>query len=251
MKHPVMHFEIMGQDAPKLRNFYADVFGWNVAAPIPDSPIQYSLVDPVPGFHRGISGGIGKAPEGYDGHVTFYVVVDDMESAFARIEERGGKRMMGPDKVPNGPVIRLFCDPEGHTIGLVDPGEDMRDAPLELVPFIFFYGRCEEALDFYKGAIGGNYEIVARQDDKVQYATFSGCGIAFKASDGMTRRAIDPNEANVTLALNAPGATRALEIFAALSERGTVITSFGDARWGGKFGALHDRFGTAWFVTAP
>ena len=180
-----MHFEIMGQDAPKLRNFYADVFGWNVAAPIPNYEVQYSLVDPVPGFQRGISGGIGKAPAGYDGHVTFYVVVDNMESAFAKIEEHGGSRMMGPDKVPNGPVIGLFRDPEGHTIGLVDPGDDMRNAPMELVPFIFFYGRCEEALEFYKNALGGSYEIRVREGDRVQYATFNAFGISFKASDGM------------------------------------------------------------------
>ena len=253
-----MHFEIMGQDAPKLRNFYADVFGWNVAAPIPDYQVQYSLVDPVPGFQRGISGGIGKAPEGYDGHVTFYVVVDNIESAFAKIEEHGGSRMMGPDKVPNGPVIGLFRDPviglfrdpEGHTIGLVDPGDDMRNAPMELVPYMFFYGRCEEALEFYKNALGGNYEIVARDGDKVQYATFNALGISFKASDGMTTRAVDPDEGNVTLALTVHDAARAAEIFGALSESGTVMTPFGDAQWGGKFGALHDRFGTEWFVAA-
>ncbi len=245
-----MHFEIMGHDAPRLRNFYADVFGWNVAAPIPESEVQYSLVDPVPGLQRGIGGGIGKAPDGYDGHVTFYVVVDDVESAFAKIEEHGGSRMVGPDKVPNGPVIGLFRDPEGHTIGLVDPGSDMRNASLELTPFIFFYGRCEEALEFYKTALGGNYEIVMREGDKVQYATFTGSGIAFKASDGMATRAIDVDEGNVTLALNAPDAMRAAEIFSALSDGGSVITPYGDAQWGGKFGAVHDRFGNEWFVTA-
>ena len=168
MKHPVMHFEIMGHDAPKLRDFYERVFGWNVAAPIPDYEIQYSIVDPVPGFQRGIGGGIGEAPPGYDGHVTFYVVVDDVESAFAKVEEHGGTRMMGPDKVPNGPVIGLFNDPEGHTIGLVDPGDDMRGAPMELEPFVFFYGRCAEALEFYKKALDGDYEIRVREGDRVR-----------------------------------------------------------------------------------
>ncbi len=246
-----MHFEIMGQDAPKLRNFYADVFGWKVAPPIPDYEVQYSIVEPVPGFQRGISGGIGRAPEGYDGHVTFYVVVDDVENAFVEIEAHGGSRMMGPDKVPNGPVIGLFRDPEGHTIGLVDPGDDMRDAPLELVPFIYFYGRCDEALEFYKNALGGSYEIVRRDGGKIQYATFTGSGISFKASDGMSTRRIDPNEGNVTLALTVPDATRAAEVFAALSDGGEVATPFGDAQWGGKFGALHDRFGNEWYVAAP
>ena len=121
-------------------------------------------------------GGIGKAPEGYDGHVTFYVVVDDVEEAFGKIESHGGTRMMGPDKVPNGPVIGLFRDPEGHTIGLVDPGDDMRGAPMELVPFVFFYGRCAEALEFYKKALDGDYEIRVREGDRVHYATFTRIG---------------------------------------------------------------------------
>ncbi len=250
MKHPVVHFEIMGQDAPKLGSFYAHVFGWNVAAPIPDYEIQYSLVDPVPGHTRGIMGGIGKAPNGYGGHVTFYVVVDNMESAFAKIEEHGGSRMMGPDKVPNGPVIGLFRDPEGHTIGLVDVGDDMRGAPMELVPFIYFYGRCEEALEFYKKALDGSYEIVMRDDDGVQYATFSASGVSFKASDGLTRRAVDADEGNVSLALNVPDPGRAQEVFDALAEGGKLVTPFGDAQWGGKFGNVHDRFGTEWFVTS-
>jgi uncharacterized protein len=251
MKHPVMHFEIMGHDAPKLRDFYTGVFGWNVAAPIPNYEVQYSLVEPVPGFQRGINGGIGKAPEGYDGHVTFYVVVDDLESAFAKIEEHGGTRMLGPNKVPNGPVIGLFRDPEGHTIGLVDPSDDMRNAPMELEPFVYFYGKCEEALEFYKNVLGGSYEIAYREGDRIQYATFNANGICFKASDGMATRSIDPDEGNITLALNVPEATRAHEVFTALADGGKVSTPFGDAEWGGKFGALHDRFGNEWYLTSP
>ena len=215
------------------------------------SPVEYSLVDPVPGAQHGIRGGIGKAPDGYAGHVTFYVVVDDVDKAFAKIEERGGSRMMGPDKVPDGPIIGLFRDPEGHTIGLVAPSDDAGNAPLELVPYIFFYGRCEEALEFYKNALGGSYEIAMREGDKVKYAVFSGCGISFKASDGMGTHEIDPDQGTVTLALNAPNATRAAEVFNALADGGKMLMPFGDAEWGGKFGALHDRFGNEWFVTAP
>jgi uncharacterized glyoxalase superfamily protein PhnB len=244
-----MHFEIMGHDAPKLRNFYADVFGWNVAAPMPGSPLEYSMVEPVPNFERGIAGGIGVAPAGYDGHVTFYVVVDDVESAFAKIEEHGGSRMMGPDKVPNGPIIGLFRDPEGHTIGLVDPGDEMRGAPYTLAPFVFFNGRCEEALEFYKNSLGGTYEIQMKDGDKVQYAKFTAPGISFEAADGSNTKPVNPDEGNISLSLTVPDPKRAEEIFRALCDGGKAGHPFGDVEWGGKFGALHDRFGNEWFVT--
>ena len=67
----------------------------------------------------GIGGGVGTVPEGYDGHVTFYVQVPDVGAALEKAETLGGKRMMGPDSVPNGPTIGLFSDPQGHVIGLV------------------------------------------------------------------------------------------------------------------------------------
>jgi PhnB protein len=134
---------------------------------------------------------------------------------------------------------------------LVDPSDDMRNAPLELEPFVFFYGRCAQALEFYKSALGGSYEIAARDGDTVQYATFTAPGISFKASDGNKTGAIRADDGNISLALNVPDPTRAVEIFNALGDGGKVLTKFGEAEWGGKFGALHDRFGTEWFVTAP
>ncbi len=253
MKHPVVHFEIMGKDTPKLRDFYTEVFGWDVAAPTENGTTEYSIVQPVPHFQRGINGGIGKAPEGYDGHVTFYVVVDDVEEALMKVESRGGSRMMGPDEVPNGPTIGLFKDPEGHTVGVVDPGEEMTGGPMDLEPFVFFYGRCAEALEFYKKVLGGSYEIMMRDGDTVHYASYSGPGISFKAADGTNKAgsSIDPDAGNISLALNVPSASGAAQIFAALSEGGKRMHEFGDVEWGGKFGALYDRFGNEWFVTAP
>jgi hypothetical protein len=126
VKHPVIHFEIIGRDPSRLGSFYADMFGWQIAKPQEGDPMEYHLIDTVPEDEHVIAGGIGKAPEGYDGHVTFYVRVDDVEAALKKAEANGGSRMMGPDTVPmpNGGsiVIGLLCDPEGHTIGLVDPG---------------------------------------------------------------------------------------------------------------------------------
>ena len=68
----------------------------------------------------GIGAGVGSAPEGYDGHVTFYVEVPDVEAALAKAESLGGTRMMGPDRIPEVDIeIGLFSDPERHVIGVV------------------------------------------------------------------------------------------------------------------------------------
>jgi predicted enzyme related to lactoylglutathione lyase len=46
------------------------------------------------------------------------VEVPDVEAALAKAESLGGKRTMGPDQVPGGPVIGLFQDLDGHTVGV-------------------------------------------------------------------------------------------------------------------------------------
>jgi len=118
MANPVVHFEILGKDAERLRNFYRDAFGWKIAPPM--VPSDYALVERADAGQAGsIGGGIGKAQDDYAGHVTFYIYVDDIEASLATLAKLGGKKLMGPDEVPGGPTIALFADPEGHVIGLV------------------------------------------------------------------------------------------------------------------------------------
>ena len=122
MGQPVVHFEILGKDADKTQSYYSELFGWKVE-PLPfENPTQYGTVQRdgnTSADGAGIGGGIGQAPDGYDGHVTFYVEVPDVEAALAKAESLGGSRMMGPDQVPGGPVIGLFRDPDGNTVGVV------------------------------------------------------------------------------------------------------------------------------------
>ena len=116
---PVVHFEIMGRDGEALKRYYGDLFGWKVDS---RNPMNYGIVareDNLDDDGVGIGGGIGGVPEGYEGHVTFYVQVPDVEEALARAVSLGGRRMMGPDEVMPGLVIGLFTDPEGHTIGVM------------------------------------------------------------------------------------------------------------------------------------
>jgi uncharacterized protein len=119
MGQPIVHFEVIGKDGEKLRSYYAEMFGWEIDA---DNPMKYGIVQREGNVNSdgvGIGGGIGTGPEGYDGHVTFYVEVDDVEAALAKAESLGGSRMMGPDEVMEGLTIGLFTDPEGHVIGVL------------------------------------------------------------------------------------------------------------------------------------
>lgn len=119
MGQPVVHFEIIGQDGEKLRSYYSELFGWQMDA---NNPMNYGIV-PRDGNTSpegiGIGGGVAGGPEGYAGHVTFYVGVPDVEAALAKAESLGGTRVMGPDEVMEGLVIGQFQDPEGHVIGVV------------------------------------------------------------------------------------------------------------------------------------
>jgi uncharacterized protein len=117
MGRPVVHFEVIGHDGAGLRSFYSDLFGWKINS---DNPLNYGAVSAE---DAGIGGGIGVGPEGYAGHVTFYVGVPDVEAAMAQAESLGGTRMMGPETVMEEIEIGLFQDPEGHLIGLVKTPE--------------------------------------------------------------------------------------------------------------------------------
>jgi uncharacterized protein len=121
MGQPVVHFEVIGKDGDKLRSYYSELFGWEIDA---DNPMNYGMVQREGNTNAdgaGIAGGVGVGPDdSYDGHVTFYVEVPDVEAALAKAQDLGGTRIMGPDEVPGGGiVIGMFNDPEGHLIGVV------------------------------------------------------------------------------------------------------------------------------------
>jgi predicted enzyme related to lactoylglutathione lyase len=120
MGQPVVHFEVIGKDAEKLQRYYSELFDWDIDT---SNPLGYGTVQREGNTNAdgaGIGGGVAKGPEGYEGHVTFYVEVPDVGASLAKAEELGGSRVFGPDEVPGiGLVLGQFTDPEGHLIGLV------------------------------------------------------------------------------------------------------------------------------------
>lgn len=119
MGRPVVHFEVIGKDGEKLRSYYSELFGWEIDA---SNPMGYGIVSREGNVNpegAGIGGGVGQGPDGYDGHVTFYVEVPDVEAALAQAESLGGTRVMGPEKIMDSVELGQFEDPEGNLIGLV------------------------------------------------------------------------------------------------------------------------------------
>ncbi len=115
MTRPVVRFEIRGTDAPRLREFYQELFGWSIDAGSPMMGIM------------NIPAGIGGPEEGVGGHirpaeaagVSIFVQVLDVQETLAKAEAMGGKATMQPFDVPGGPTIAQCADPEGNLIGLV------------------------------------------------------------------------------------------------------------------------------------
>jgi uncharacterized protein len=124
MGQPVVHFEVIGKDGEKLRSYYSELFDWKIDA---DNEMNYGLVTREDNSNAdgvGIGGGVAGGPEGYEGHVTFYVEVPDVEASLAKAESLGGTRVMGPETIMGRMVLGQFTDPEGHVIGLVGSREE-------------------------------------------------------------------------------------------------------------------------------
>lgn len=118
MNHPVVHFEIIGNDPGMLRRYYGDVFGWefeigDASTDEVSQPGNYGFIDGGNGINGGVGGG-----EGYPARVLFYVSVPDVEAALQKAESLGGTRVMGPVGTPGALVVGQFTDPEGHLIGV-------------------------------------------------------------------------------------------------------------------------------------
>jgi uncharacterized protein len=119
MGRPVMHFEVVGRDGEALRRLYGDLFEWKVRR---ERAVWHGSVAREENLGEGgagIDGGVGQAPPGADGHLTFYVAVPDVEETLAAAEGMGATRLMGPEEIFEGLTLGMFRDPEGHTVGVL------------------------------------------------------------------------------------------------------------------------------------
>jgi len=133
---------------------------------------------------------------------------------------------------------------------------------MQIQPYLFFDGRCEEAIEFYKKALGARVEMLMRfkdspdeascpggvavAGDKVMHATFYVGDSMIMASDGMNTG--KPIFQGFSLSLTAADETDAERLFKTLGEGGQVQMPLGKTFFSPAFGMLADRFGVSWMV---
>ncbi len=130
---------------------------------------------------------------------------------------------------------------------------------MDVIAYLFFEGRTEEALDFYQRALGAKVEAVHRYkespepghvppgaENKVMHATFTIGDTTVMASDGNCQG--KPDFRGVSLSLKVAPAAEAERFLAALSESGQVQVPLTKTFFSPRFGMVADRFGVAWMV---
>ena len=130
---------------------------------------------------------------------------------------------------------------------------------MHVQPYLFFEGRCDEALEFYRGAAGAEVlELVRYKDnpdpgmckagmeDKVMHCGFRIGDTEVWASDGLCHG--EPKFHGFSLAITVSAEAEAERLFAALSDGGQVQTPLAKTFFSPLFGMAHDRFGVLWMV---
>ena len=130
---------------------------------------------------------------------------------------------------------------------------------MPVTPYLFFDGRCEEALDFYKKALGAKVEMMMRfkdapepgmsppgAGDKVMHSALRIGDSMVLASDG--RCTGKPSFQGFALSITAANEAEASRLFNALADGGQVQMPLAKTFFSPSFGMVADRFGVSWMV---
>ena len=130
---------------------------------------------------------------------------------------------------------------------------------MKVQAYVTFGGRCEEALEFYKKAVGAeviglmrwkeNLDLAMKPppgfDNKIMNASFRIGDTELMADDGMGEK---PEFKGITLAIEVADDSEANRVFKALGEDGSVTMPLMKTFWTSSFGMLTDKFGVPWMV---
>ena len=132
---------------------------------------------------------------------------------------------------------------------------------MHVEPYLFFDGRCEEAIEFYRRTLGAELMMLSRfkenpepamnppgSGEKVMHASFRIGDTTVMASDGECGGR--PKFEGMSLSLTANTPADAERLFAALAEGGKVQMPMGPTFFAARFGMVADRYGVSWMVIA-
>lgn len=132
---------------------------------------------------------------------------------------------------------------------------------MQVQPYLFFDGRCEEALDFYKKALGAKVEMMMRfkecpetpsenctpaSGENIMHACFRIGETAVMASDGHAKG--NPEFKGFSLSITAKDVAEADKMFGALAEGGQVQLPLTKTFFSPRFGMVSDKFGVGWMI---
>jgi PhnB protein len=133
---------------------------------------------------------------------------------------------------------------------------------MQVQPYLFFGGRCEEAIEFYRRALGAEVAMLMRWKDspeplpegtvppgnenKVMHASLRIGDTTVMASDGCATGAAQFQ--GISLSLGASSDAEAKRLFDGLSDGGQVQMPLGETFFASQFGMVADRFGVSWMV---
>ncbi len=130
---------------------------------------------------------------------------------------------------------------------------------MSIEPYLFFEGRCEEALEHYRRALGAQVEMLMRYKDspevpqgkapppdKVMHASFRIGDARLMASDGFCSG--KSSFQGFALSLDVKSETEADRVFGALADGGQVKMPLAQTFFARRFGMVADRFGVTWMV---
>ena len=132
---------------------------------------------------------------------------------------------------------------------------------MQVQSYLFFDGRCEEAIDFYKKTLGAEVGMLMRWKDspdksmctpsnenKVMHASLKIGETRVMASDG--RNTGNPEFKGFALSVNAKDEADADRLFNSLSTGGNIVMPLGKTFFASRFGMVTDKFGVLWMVIA-
>jgi len=117
---------------------------------------------------------------------------------------------------------------------------------MRVEPYVYFQGRCEEALEFYRGAIDADATVFARFEDKVAHAVLRVGDTVVLASDGQGSGQAEFS--GFSLSLTVSEDAEAERLFDALSDGGSVQVPMAPTPFASRLGLVADKFGVPLLV---